>query len=269
MRKNYLITLALLLCVCTALSACSAPAQQEMEVIDVMPATPVPTATASAVVPLATPTPTATTTSLATPTDFELPKPANASKITEAKNINDDVIGWVKVPDTNIDYPILYGKDWYYNDHDINKKKSNSGTVYAYFDKENKNNTITAHNMRKAGDMFHELHHVQDDCKKLLERENRVWNITLFGHEFWEVFAIYETTPGTSKDVILFNTAPYTKEKDKLKQEWLDYQLAASQLELGVDVTINDTFLTMVTCGDTHEGSNKMARLYIFLKALD
>jgi len=45
---------------------------------------------------------------------------------------NPDVVGWIHVPDTVINYPIVYGHrgDNYYLDRDINGKSSKAGSIY-------------------------------------------------------------------------------------------------------------------------------------------
>ena len=47
------------------------------------------------------------------------------------KAINNDVIGWIKIDNTNIDYPILKGEtDEYYLRRDIYKNYSFSGSIF-------------------------------------------------------------------------------------------------------------------------------------------
>ena len=38
------------------------------------------------------------------------------------KEINEDIIAWIKIKDTNINYPILKDKDLYYLKHSYNKQ---------------------------------------------------------------------------------------------------------------------------------------------------
>ena len=84
-------------------------------------------------------------------------------KIQEVKNnsnnfseelikINEDYKMWIEIPNTNIDYPVVQGKDNdFYLNHDFNKKESSSGAIFMdyknniYKDK-NKNIIIYGHN---------------------------------------------------------------------------------------------------------------------------
>ena len=59
----------------------------------------------------------------------EVDKKIDFKKLTE---INSDVVGWIEIPNTNINYPILQGKDnEYYLKKDLDQKY-NSGRFYFY-----------------------------------------------------------------------------------------------------------------------------------------
>jgi sortase B len=50
----------------------------------------------------------------------------------KAKDINDDVVGWMYLPDTVINYPVLFysGDNNYYLAKDLEKKKSSAGSIF-------------------------------------------------------------------------------------------------------------------------------------------
>ena len=49
----------------------------------------------------------------------------------ELREINSDVIGWLTISGTNVDYPLLQGEDdLYYASHDVYGKGSLTGSVY-------------------------------------------------------------------------------------------------------------------------------------------
>ena len=64
-----------------------------------------------------------------------------ATKIAEANAINSDVVGWIKIEGTNIDYPVLQDPDGktndfntinkYYEARDLYKKSSKNGVIFA------------------------------------------------------------------------------------------------------------------------------------------
>lgn len=75
--------------------------------------------------------------------------------------INTDVVGWIYIPDTNVNYPIVQGKD---NDqylyHMINGEYNNAGSIFLQMqipsDFSGKNSPIYGHNM-KNGTMFADI----------------------------------------------------------------------------------------------------------------
>ena len=78
------------------------------------------------------------------------------------KEFNPDVVAWICIPDTNISYPVLQGKD---NDeylrHDINHKYSKAGCIFIESSNANPfedyNTVIYGHNLQSSGMMFSDL----------------------------------------------------------------------------------------------------------------
>lgn len=75
--------------------------------------------------------------------------------------INPDIIGWIYIEGTKIDYPILQTDDNdFYLHHDYMGKSSANGSIFADFRNEapfsDRNTVLYGHNM-KNGQMFHDL----------------------------------------------------------------------------------------------------------------
>ncbi|MCE5236406.1 MAG: hypothetical protein ABFC62_04690 [Clostridiaceae bacterium] len=225
-----------------------------------------------------------------------------AAKIAEYKTKNDDVVGWIQIEGTNIDYPIMFDDDpsddskpkgaWFYNYHTWDKKESDSGSVYAYYSQFAQNNAITAHNARVSGTMFHQLHHIQEynlgsakcagrNCKDPVNQltdvlpdlktyKGRIFTVSIYGVEAkWEVFAMYEAPKGEPEDTLYYNIwfpgKNHWKSTPEEIQEWINKQISRSEVDLGVTPLPSETFLTIVTCGNEHEDSDANGRLYFFL----
>lgn len=203
----------------------------------------------------------------ATPTPSNMP-----TDLAAAKKINSDVIGWIKVPNTNINYPILYDKNFKYNDHDIFGNKTGNpgaGSIYTYYDVLTRNITVTGHNMRKAKSMFHGLHQLQNDKSSLKTQKNRIFSITIFDSPYkeWEVWALYETKDNESAETRRNNTAHLSKSSASEIEAWIAGQKSRSEVDLGVSVSADDILMTLVTCGDNYDSPTAESRLYFFLKA--
>ena len=74
------------------------------------------------------------------------------------KSINKDIIAWIEIENTKIDYPILKDKDVYYLKHTFDKKYNSNGSIfttnsYPFEDKE----TIVYGDNMKNGSMFSDL----------------------------------------------------------------------------------------------------------------
>lgn len=218
--------------------------------------------------PNATPTPTPTPEAGINPESTAQPSkmPKN---MQEAAKINEDVYGWIKVPNTNINYPLMYDKDFYYNTHDIYKKKVDTGSIYLYYKIPTRNIIIAGHNMRVSGTMFHELHVLQDNKDKLKTRDNRIFEIEVFGRKKWEVFAVYETKDNEPEQTQTNNIKHLSEASESEVQTWINTQKSRSEIDLGVSVSPTDNLMTLITCGDNYDYMTAQSRLYFFLKCID
>lgn len=84
-----------------------------------------------------------------------------------AKRVNNDIVSWIYIPDTNIDYPIVNGIDNNkYLDTLVDGSEGMNGTLFidSRIEDYSKNLVIYGHNM-KDGSMFHDLRNY----------ENREW----------------------------------------------------------------------------------------------
>ena len=106
------------------------------------------------------------------------------------KEINPDICGWIRINDTNIDYPIVIGKDnSEYLNTNYKKEYSTSGSIF--LDYRNQRNfeddysIIYGHNM-KSGYMFSDLKNFENidffEQHKIgaLYTENRIYKMDIF-----------------------------------------------------------------------------------------
>ena len=111
------------------------------------------------------------------------------------KKINSDVVGWIKVNGTNINYPFVQSKDnKYYLTHSFNKSYNNAGLVFLDYRNNNINNrnTIIYAHGRTDKTMFGTLRKVLNNgwinntnnyvIKISTEKENSLWQIFSIYH---------------------------------------------------------------------------------------
>ena len=170
---------------------------------------------------------------------------------SELKRKNPDVIGWIKVNGTNINYPFVQGKDnKYYLTHSFNKSYNEAGWVFLDYRNNitnNKNTIIYAHG-RTNKTMFGTLRKVLNNGW-LNNSNNYVIKIsTEKENSLWQVFSVYHIP--TTNDYIQTN---FSDENEY--QIFLDKVKNRSAHNFNTNVTSTDNILTLSTC---YSNSDKM-----------
>ena len=164
----------------------------------------------------------------------------------EEENLYDkyeDYRGWIKIDNTNINYPIVQGKDnSFYLDKDINKNYLSSGSIFMNYLNHgfnDENTVLFGHHMRNKT-MFAQLKKYKEkeffygDNDIVIEVENdKVLK--------YKVFSAYVTD---SKDNYIKTNFD---DKDQYK-EFLEDIKNKSQYKLDIDVNENDKIITLSTC---------------------
>ena len=108
------------------------------------------------------------------------------------QEINSDIIAWIEVENTNINYPILKDTNLYYINHSYDKKYNKNGSIFTtntapFSDEET---VIYGHNM-KNGTMFSELGKYLK--KDFLDSNNIIKIYTPTGDYECKIFSVYST----------------------------------------------------------------------------
>ena len=93
------------------------------------------------------------------------------------RKINSDIIAWIRIPDTKIDYPVVQGTDnEYYLKRTFKKTEHVAGSIFLDKDNSsdfsNRKSILYGHNM-KDGSMFQGLHKYENE--QYLETHNKVY----------------------------------------------------------------------------------------------
>lgn len=179
--------------------------------------------------------------------------------------INADVVGWIKIEGTNIDYPVMQNGNYYLH-RNIYKEYSSHGTPYLaeYCNIQYSDNLIIyGHNM-KDNSMFSELEYYKE--KDFFE-----------GHRYIDFYTFYngKTEKNTYEVVVAFKTVVYTDTGFKFysytnftdEQEFTEFVNNCRNLQFydtGVDINYGDKFITLSTC----EYSQKNGRMVIVAKKI-
>lgn len=151
--------------------------------------------------PLPTPAPAQSDTAMpgptVTPQPLATPQPITAPVgYTEAKAANGDMFGWITVPDTNIDYPVLQSPtgDAYYLDHAPDGAQSRYGSIYseATYNTAGFTDRVTmlyGHDIWTADRQFHQLHKFED--VDFLNAHRVLYTYTDTQRLTWRIIATY------------------------------------------------------------------------------
>lgn len=183
----------------------------------------------------------------AEPSD-NLESPIKNKELESLLEINPDTVGWLTVPNTNIDYPVVKTTDNdYYLDHNYEKKYDYNGWVFMHYYNSthnlDKNTIIFAHNRFYSGIMFGTLNEVTKDTWYNNTNENLITFNTLYDNMQFEVFSIYKTSI----------TADYLKTTFDSDLEWNNFIKMIrerSMFQSNVNVGTNDKIITLSTCLD-------------------
>ena len=157
-------------------------------------------------------------------------------------SINKDCIGWIYVPDTNINYPVVQTtNNEYYLKRLFDKKYGISGTVF--LDSRNtsemsdRHSILYGHHM-KNGTMFANAEDYKD--QSYADAHPYGYYITPDAVYEIEFFAGYLTDPYNDSWMLDFTDAEF--------QDWLEVSQMRSHFYSDVTPTIEDHIMTLSTC---------------------
>lgn len=143
------------------------------------------------------------------------------------KSINENIIGWIEIKDTNINYPMLKDNDnLYYLNHSYNKKYNSNGSIFTLDNKPFKieETLIYGHNMRNNKSMFSQLGNYLN--KDFLYSHRNIKIYTPNQNYIGEVFSCYSIGVETENNNIRFldfnEKIEYYKSTSKYKMETTD-----------------------------------------------
>lgn len=166
-----------------------------------------------------------------------------AIDLAALREVNQDVLGWIRIPNSRIDYPLMQGED---NDHYLNHtwdQRSNSvGSIFLEClnrsDLMDYNTIIYGHNMAD-GSMFAGLHQYTSDY--YWRNHPYIYIATDAGVYRYEVFAAYKADTSSPTYGLSFN-------QQKTRDAFLLHAQENSVVDTGILPEGNDRVLTLSTC---------------------
>lgn len=178
------------------------------------------------------------------------PPPPVLEKYRVLYQENGDLVGWLSIEGTDIDYPVMQREDdEYYLHHDFYGEESRYGCLYvrgqADVDTPGTNFIIYGHNM-KDGSMFGDLDLYR---KESFWREHpRISFDTLYEERTYEIIAVFRSRVYQPEEDV-FKYYQFYQADNPEEFSWFYENIKELSLyDTGVTAIFGDTFLTLSTC---------------------
>ena len=179
------------------------------------------------------------------PADAEDPhiRVLQVTDLPALRRINPDIVGWIKIPDTEVNYPVLQGSDnEFYLDHAWDGAENVNGSIFLEqnnsADMDDFNTILYGHNMRN-GSMFAVLHEFDDPG--FWQAHPYIYLVTDAGVLRYEVFATYDAATDSDAYRLSFR-------QESTRRAFLDAALENSLIDTGIAPALTDRILTLSTC---------------------
>ena len=169
---------------------------------------------------------------------------------------NNDLVGWLTVEGTKIDYPVMQcDDDEYYLYHNFDKEKDKYGCLYlksiADIHTPGTNVVIYGHHM-KDDSMFGDLDRYESE--KFYKQHGEIFFDTLYETRTYEVMAVFSTQVSAEEDDSEFQYYKfYQADTEEEFQYFYENVKKISAYDTGLTAEFGDTFLTLSTCSGVTE----------------
>ena len=176
----------------------------------------------------------------------------NYSRVIEdLLKINGDTVGWLRVNNTKIDYPVVQNKDnnSYYLNRDFRQNKNSMGWIFMDYrnnpDNLDKNTIIYGHNI-KTGIMFGTLKNTLSSSW-YRNKDNHIISFNTKNETInWKIFSLYRTNVTNDYLDMDFDT-------DEEYANFINMLKSRSVYNFETEVTTNDKILTLSSCVGTSQ----------------
>lgn len=169
------------------------------------------------------------------------------------QQINPEIVGWIYVPGTQIDYPICLGSDNnYYLTHSFRRSQNALGAIFAPAetsdDLGDAHTILYGHNMR-SGKMFGELSNYESS--EFRDRYPYVYIYTPDQSYTCTVYAAYRTRYDSAVYTIGYETGT------EVFREWINDTVEHAAYDCGIAPTGQEQIFTLSTCVDSGSAKDR------------
>lgn len=186
-------------------------------------------------------------------TGNELPDVLEEYKTLYEKNKK--LIGWLKIDDTNIDYPVMQtSNNEYYLDHNYNQEYDKNGSIFMDYQcsayPRSTNLILYGHHM-KSGNMFGNL---QKYAKESYGQEHALIQFdTIYEKATYQVMYVFRSQVYNEDDVV-FKYYQFIEANSEAEFSYYMNEMEKLSLyDTGVTANYGDSLLTLSTCDHSQE----------------
>ena len=165
-------------------------------------------------------------------------------------NKNQKLIGWIKIEDTIIDYPVMQTvNNEYYLDHNFNQESDNNGCIFMDYQcdaiRGNDNTILYGHHM-KSGKMFGTLNKYS---KQAYYEEHPIIQFdTIYEKGEYQVMYVFRSKVYSEEEVNFKYYQFFDASSEKEYNSYLNEMAELSLYDTGVTASYGDKLLTLSTC---------------------
>lgn len=168
---------------------------------------------------------------------------------------NKKLIGWLKIDDTIIDYPVMQTTDnKYYLEHNFNQEYDKNGSLFldcscSVFPRST-NLIIYGHHM-KSGQMFGQLQKYAKES--YYEKHTTIQFDTIYEKGTYEVMYVFRSQVYNEDDLVFKYYQFINANSETEFDSYMEEMAALSLYDTGVTASYGDSLLTLSTCDNSQK----------------
>ena len=177
-------------------------------------------------------------------------------QIQELKKQNNDIVGWLEIERTNINYPVLQGIDNdYYLTHNYKNEEVAGGSIFLdkdySFIRPSDNLLIYGHR-NKYGLMFEDLIKYEDE--NFYKEHSTIRFTTILDDSEYEIISVFKSRVYYKNEEDVFRYYYFVNADTKEEyEEYVDNCKKASIYDIDISAEYGEQLLTLSTCDYTQE----------------
>ena len=177
-------------------------------------------------------------------------------RVQELKKTNNDIVGWLEIDNTKINFPVLQGSDnEYYMTHTYNKEYSSDGSIFLDKDYDwnipSSNLLIYGHN-NKNGNMFQDLLKYEDE--NYYKEHPNIRFTTVEDDSLYEIISVFKSRVYYKNEQNVFRYYFFINaDNEEEYNYYVEESKKASLYDTGKTATYGEQLLSLSTCEYSQE----------------